>query len=128
MRAVWLDWALLACVACGGNGATSPDAGPDASTTIAPLDQVPLPARGYYLGVAPIPADGQSFQDAYLQVASDAEWFPVWGRPSPFWEMATDCAGSWGETFIEDLGRENGMFPLVHFSFFGQRVLGTARQ
>ena len=45
---------------------------------------------------------------------------PIWGRPSPYWEKAADLEGSWGETFVDDLTRGNGMAPLLHFSFMGE--------
>ncbi|MCW4050839.1 MAG: hypothetical protein NWE89_13995 [Candidatus Bathyarchaeota archaeon] len=89
---------------------------------ITPVDNIPEPERRYILGVLPSPAEGQSFDDAYAQAAETSELVPVWGRPSPFFEKAEDLEGSWGQTFVEDLTRGNGMAPLLHFSFMGQGV------
>jgi hypothetical protein len=44
---------------------------------------------------------------------------PVWGRPTPFYEMAADLSGSWGVLFVDQYTRDNGMFPLIHLSFMG---------
>jgi hypothetical protein len=85
-----------------------------------PSDNIEPPGRGYYLGVLPIPAEGQSFEAAYKQAAQTSELVPVWGRPSPFYEMHETLEGDWGETFVESLTRENGMATLVHLSFIGQ--------
>lgn len=92
---------------------------------IVPLDSPELPERGYFMGVLPIPHTDQSFADAYLQVAEHAEFVPMWGKPSPFYAMAGDLSGSWGKTFVTDYTRGNGMFPLVHFSFFGGGITLT---
>ena len=62
-------------------------------------------------------AAGQEFEAAYVLAAEAADWFPVWGRPTPWWEKAEDLSGFWGDTFIEAYGRANGMLPVVHFSF-----------
>ena len=85
-----------------------------------PSDSVEIPRRGFYMGVLPIPGEGQSLEGAYLQVAQCSELVPVWGRPSPFYEMRETLEGDWGEAFIESLIRGNGMAPLVHLSFIGQ--------
>jgi hypothetical protein len=85
--------------------------------TVVPADSPATPARGYFLGVLPSPAAGQDFAASHALAAQDAEWFPVWGRPTPFWEKAEDFSGAWGDEFIELYGRQNGMMPLVHFSF-----------
>jgi hypothetical protein len=42
---------------------------------------------------------------------------PVWGRPTPFYDLAEDISGSWGGQFVDGLIRERGMFPLIHLSF-----------
>jgi len=82
-----------------------------------PADSVPLPSRGFYMGTLPVPADGQSFDSAYAVVAGAAEFVPVWGRPTRFYELAAELEGWWGSTFVEGLTRGHGMFPLVHMSF-----------
>ncbi len=85
-----------------------------------PSDPLETPGRGFYMGVLPIPGEGQSFEDSYTQAAQTSELVPVWGRPSPFYEMRDALEGDWGEVFVESFTRENGMAPLVHLSFMGQ--------
>jgi hypothetical protein len=86
---------------------------------VTPLDHPDIPTRGYFMGVLPSPSSGQTFEAAYAEAASCVEFVPIWGKPSPFYDMASDLSGSWGELFVGDYTRGNGMFPLVHFSFFG---------
>jgi len=89
---------------------------------VTPLDSPDLPDRGYFMGVLATPETDQSFADAYAQTALYADFVPVWGKPSPFYSMASDLAGSWGETYIDQYTRGNDMFPLIHFSFLGPGV------
>lgn len=86
---------------------------------IVPFDSPQLPARGFFMGVLPTPAQGQSFDSAYAQAAHHSEFVPVWGRPTPFFNLATDISGNWGETFVQQLIRGNKMFPIIHLSFIG---------
>lgn len=86
---------------------------------IEPADSPQVPSRVFFMGFLPIPADGQTFDQVYQQASRSIEFAPVWGRPTPFYELAKELSGSWGETFVEELTRENGMFPLVHVSFIG---------
>ncbi|MBU7016561.1 MAG: hypothetical protein HXS44_03565 [Theionarchaea archaeon] len=76
-----------------------------------------IPERGFYMGLLPVPWEGQSFEDAYSEVAQYCEVVPVWGRPTPFYELADELSGSWGENFVTTLVRGNGMIPLIHVSF-----------
>lgn len=89
---------------------------------ITPIDNPTLPARGYFMGVLPSPAQGQDFSAAYQQAAGYAEFAPVWGRPTPFYNLAADLQGDWGNTFVKGYIRGNGMFPLVHLSFIDAGV------
>ena len=89
------------------------------AVTAGPATLPGTPARGFYMGVLPTPAEGQSFADAYAQTAEYAEFVPVWGKPSPFYRMADDLAGDWGRVFIKGYIYGNGMYPLVHLSFMG---------
>lgn len=84
---------------------------------IIPIDAPVLPARGFFMGVLPIPSQAQSFDSVYKQVSQYAEFVPVWGRPSPFYNLASELTGSWGQTFVTNLTRGNGMFPIIHMSF-----------
>ncbi|HAF07110.1 MAG: hypothetical protein QME48_07115 [bacterium] len=92
---------------------------PTEPETIVPVDSPQLPSRGFFMGILPTTAQSQSFDDAYAQAAQYSEFVPVWGRPTPFYNLASDLSGSWGQTFVEQLIRGNGMFPIVHISFIG---------
>jgi hypothetical protein len=85
--------------------------------TLTPLDAVDMPERGFFLGILPTAADGQALEQAYDDAADICEFVPVWGRPTPFYDLAGDISGSWGRQFIDGLIRERGMFPLIHMSF-----------
>lgn len=86
---------------------------------ITPADSPEIPNRGFFMGVLPMPAEGQSLDDVYHQASSYSEFVPVWGRPTPFYNLANDLAGQWGKTFVEQLIRGDGMFPIVNLSFIG---------
>ncbi len=94
-----------------------------------PIDDPDLPPIGFYRGILPVPADGESLDSAYLNVSSYSQFVPIWGRPSPFYNLSDDLSGPWGDTFVDDLVRGNGMFPLVHLNFYreegGQLVLDS---
>ena len=97
-------------------GCNKSDSEPE-NLTVTPFDSPSIPQRGFYMGILPIPEEGQSFEESYLQAAVFADFIPVWGRPSPFYELANDLSGSWGQTFVEQYARGNGMFPIINMSF-----------
>jgi hypothetical protein len=105
---------VVAVVAVAGMGPSERQ-----SATVVPADSSKLPSRGYYMGILPSPGEGQNFDEAYRQAAENAELVPVWGRPTPFYNLANDLSGSWGKTFVTTYVRGNGMLPLVHLSFIG---------
>lgn len=109
-RAALIAAVMLAALIPGG--CRKSDSGP-----VAPAESAPMPARGFYMGVLPIPAEAQFFDSVYAQAGEYAEFVPVWGRPTPFYELAEDLKGEWGKTFVEQLVRDKGMFPLVQMSF-----------
>jgi hypothetical protein len=86
-----------------------------------------MPARGFFMGVLPVPAEGGGFEDTYAKAALHAEFVPIWGRGtgSGFWGLAEDLAGGWGNTFVTQLVRGNGMFPIIHFSFIDKAEDGS---
>jgi len=88
--------------------------------TVTPADAPVMPARGFYMGVLPIPGTNQTFEQVYAQIAEYSEFVPVWGRPTAFYDMAEDLSGDWGKTFVEDYTRGDSMFPLVHMSFMAE--------
>ena len=92
---------------------------PDDNKIITPSDAPKLPGRGFFMGVLPLPKEGQSFDDVHIQASKYAEFVSAWGRPTPFYDFADDLSGSWGQTFVEQYIRGNGMFPLIHISFIG---------
>ncbi|MEO0075463.1 MAG: hypothetical protein ABIK31_05065 [candidate division WOR-3 bacterium] len=104
----WVLFFLIIIIACDKK-----------DETLIPLDNPILPGRGFYMGVLPTPAVNQSFDSAYRQVSYYAEFVPIWGRPTPFYNLANEIAGSWGRTFVTNLTRGNGMFPIIHMSFIG---------
>lgn len=91
-------------------------------TFITPADSPKVPGRGFFMGVLPVPGDGQTFEEAYLQAAKYSEFSPVWGRPTPFYDLADDLGGEWGEMFVEAYIRGNGMFPVIQLSFIGPDI------
>lgn len=100
----------------------TPDTEPENNEpeTITPTDTIVIPERGYLLGILPIPYDEQDFNEAYQLASESCELVPVWGRPSPYWEKADDLEGQWGQIFVEQYTRGNGLAPLLHFSFIGE--------
>ncbi|MBE0480004.1 MAG: hypothetical protein IBX68_03390, partial [Dehalococcoidia bacterium] len=108
---------LVLLAGCLGAAPSSPGAPTATGGTVTPADSHDLPARGFFMGVLPVPRDGQSFEDCYRQAADNAEFVPVWGRPTPFYGLADELNGSWGRVFVEQYTRGSGMFPLVHLSF-----------
>ncbi|MCU0799233.1 MAG: tandem-95 repeat protein [Candidatus Thermoplasmatota archaeon] len=84
-----------------------------------PLDDVELPPYGYYKGTLPVPFDNESFEGAYANASEHSQFVPVWGRPTPFYDMASELNGAWGDTFVDELIRGNGMFPLINMNFYG---------
>lgn len=100
--------------ACSGSN------GSEGKTPLVPADSPALPARGYWKGVLPIPAAGQSIGDAYARAALSAEFVPVWETgvgASGFWDYAPALSGG---SLVKGLIRENGMFPIINFSFIDQ--------
>ncbi|TET38473.1 MAG: hypothetical protein E3J72_03010 [Planctomycetota bacterium] len=87
------------------------------SLTVTPLDNPTLPSRGYFMGMLPNPATGSDYDISTTLAAQYCDWTPIWGTPSPFWEMATDIGGGWGDIFVDQFCRAKGMFPLMHLSF-----------
>jgi len=90
--------------------------------TITPADSSAVPSRGFYMGFLPSPAEGQTFDQAYKQAGENAEIIPIWGKPTPFYNLASDVSGNWGSTFVETYVRGNGMIPLIHLSFIGSNL------
>ncbi|MGB9700589.1 MAG: hypothetical protein ACPL5I_14530, partial [Thermodesulfobacteriota bacterium] len=104
------------------NGCGKKETTPTEAETIYPDDSPPLPSRGFFMGLLPTTAQGQSFDEAYAQSAQYSEFVPVWGRPTPFYNLAADLSGNWGETFVKQLIRDKGMFPIIHMSFIESGV------
>lgn len=95
-------------------------------TAVTPDDPTVLPERGFFMGTLPIPAENQTFADSFRLAGTCCEFVPVWGKPTPFYDLADDLEGEWGAQFIDTYTRENGMFPLVQMSFIGRDMQLTA--
>ena len=87
---------------------------------VEPREEASIPERGYYLGLLPSPSLNQPLDEAYRKAAQSSEIVPIWGRPSPFYEMAGELSGWWGDAFVEGLARGNDLIPLIHFSFIDE--------
>jgi hypothetical protein len=88
------------------------------SRTVEPLDDPQVHPIGFYRGMLPTISSGENLSKVYAGISSYTQFVPVRGRPTPFWNLSKDLEGDWGDLFVEDLIRGNGMFPLVHMSFF----------
>ncbi|MES0326499.1 MAG: hypothetical protein ABUK18_11565, partial [Candidatus Bathyarchaeia archaeon] len=87
---------------------------------VEPKDVFSIPQRAFYMGFLPSSSKDQSIDDAYQMASQSSEIVPIWGRPSPFYEMADELSGVWGEALVEGFTRGNGMIPLIHFSFIDE--------
>ncbi|MBN1539105.1 MAG: tandem-95 repeat protein [Candidatus Thermoplasmatota archaeon] len=92
------------------------------SMTITPLDDPELPPWGYHKGILPNPLPEEDIALTYRNASKFTQFVPVWGRPSTFYNLSTDLEGTWGDIFVDQLIRENGMFPLVHLNFYGENL------
>jgi len=102
---------------CGKKEVTS-----TGSEILNPKDSLDLPSRGFFMGILPTPAQNQTFDNSYSQAAQYSEFVPIWGKPTSFYNLASDLSGSWGQTFVEQLTRKNGMFPIINMSFISSEV------
>ena len=113
----------IAVVSMGFPGVRQPTSESSAtSSTLTPADPLAIPPRGYYMGFLPVPASGQTFGQAFRQASQYAEVIPTWGRPSPYYTFADDLSGSWGQNFVQNYTRGNGMVPIVMMSFIGANM------
>ncbi|MFW3146831.1 MAG: tandem-95 repeat protein [Thermoplasmatota archaeon] len=113
---------LLVILAVVVSSTVQMEGGPSAAgpLELLPADSPDLPPWGYYKGMLPNPLPGDDLYLLYSNVSGFNQFVPVWGRPSPFYNLSADLSGDWGRIFVEDLIRGNDMFPLVHLNFFGQ--------
>jgi len=111
--------ALVAFPGCSGSKES------EGETPLSPVDSPGLPARGYFKGILPIPAEGQGIADAYTQASQSAEFVPVWESgvgASGFWDYADALKSG---SLVKSLVRGNGMFPIVNFSFIDKNPTGS---
>jgi len=87
---------------------------------IDPVDDPVMHPIGFHRGLLPTPANGEDLGELYGEVSAYTQFVPVWGRPSPFYNLTQDLDGPWGDLFVEQFIRGNGMFPLVHMTFIGE--------
>jgi len=91
-----------------------------AATPITPIDAPQIPARGFFKGVLPLPAEGQQIDEAYAHAGQYIDFAPVWASgigASDYADYAQKLTGLAGNLFVDQLIRGNGMFPIIHFSF-----------
>lgn len=110
---------LVACSSTPSNPATSPS---PSETIVMPVDHPSPPPRGFFMGILATPSEGESFADAHKKASTLAEFVPVWGRPTPFYQLAQELSGNWGNTFVEQYIRGKGMFPIINLSFIGPNM------
>ena len=94
----------------------------DSPVLIRPADTPSVPDAGFYRGFASIlPPDGD-FESAYSKAAAHADFVNIWvGAPGAgYRDLAEYLGGGWGDTFVEELVRGNGMFPVINLSFIGR--------
>ncbi len=111
---------LILLAWCGFLAAGACECDPGDCGQIVPADDPELPARGFYTGTLPIPADDQELADAYAQASTAVDFVPIWGESvgaDGFWDFADALAAPFGKTVIDEYTRGNGMFPLIQFSF-----------
>jgi hypothetical protein len=113
---------LLALASCLGTACGSGEQETDQPSTIEPLDSPSMPARGYFKGSLPNAPSGIDLAEAYAGAANAMEFVPVWGRPTPFYDLAADLSGGYGDLWVQQFIRSNGMFPLIHMSFLDAGV------
>ncbi|MBN1682146.1 PD40 domain-containing protein [Candidatus Bathyarchaeota archaeon] len=87
-----------------------------------PIDVQKTSERGYLMGFLPIPSNDGNIEDAYNLAKSFADFVPIWGRPTPYYKLAQDLSGQWGELFLNDLVRDNGLIPIIDISFMGPNL------
>jgi len=90
---------------------------------IKPIDDIKKPSGWFLLGILPNPVPGISFDSSYKFASSFTHLVPVWGKPSPFYNMPNDLKGDWGDYFVKTLIRGNKMAPLIHFNFYGKNMV-----
>jgi hypothetical protein len=117
LAALFLALASCSVAACG-----SKEQDNNQSATIEPLDSPSMPARGYFKGSLPNAPSGIDLAEVYARAADAMEFVPVWGRPTPFYDLAADLSGGYGSMWVQQLIRDNGMFPLIHMSFLDAGV------
>jgi len=106
--------------AINNNNNNAPAESNNQENQVTPFDTPKLPARGFYMGLTVLPAENQTFDEAYAQAAQYSEFVPIWGKPTPFYDLAKTLAGKWGELFVQKCVRSNNMFPLFNLSFLGK--------
>jgi len=104
-----------------GNGDTGV---PQPQTTtpsgiIVPKDSPGIPPSGFYRGFASLlPPDGD-LEASWRKASESADFTDIWvgAADSGYWNLAEYLSGWWGDTFVQDLTRGNGMFPIINLSF-----------
>lgn len=91
-------------------------------------DDPKLPQRGFFMGITPLPADGQPLDEVFRQSAETCECITFGSEligANKFWEFPTKIKSSTGKTFLNQYTRGNDMFPLIRFSFIDKDEQGN---
>jgi hypothetical protein len=72
-----------------------------------------------------LPPDGD-LESAYKVAAAHADFVGTWvgAEDSGYWNLAEYLGGWWGDTFVRDFTRGNGMFPILNLSFIDRDDAG----
>ena len=84
---------------------------------ITPVDKLPL--RDFSLGFSSvIPPDGD-LEKAYQQASNVADFASLWVGSNDVgaWNLADVLGGAWGDTFLGEYIRGNGLIPIINLSF-----------
>ena len=87
-----------------------------------PIDSAIVPERGYLMGFLPMPAMGGKLEDAYKLANASSDFVPVWGRPTPYYLLASDLSGDWGKLFLSNMVRDAGLVPVININFMGPNL------
>ena len=90
-----------------------------ADTLLTPMESPAVPERGYFKGFAAVLPPNGDFEMSYKQAGTHADFVNTWvgAEESGYWNLAEHLSGWWGETFVDELTRGNGMFPILNLSF-----------
>lgn len=94
-------------------------------STLDPLDDPIIPGRGFFMGMnLANPMDGESLEESYVQTAQYAEFVTIWSigiGAEGFWDFADQFKTQTGQLILNDLIRDNNLFPFIQFTFIDKK-------